>query len=141
MDDVLKIKWETGYMNIYMPMFFPCSIAKLNKLLKVIRLDWEHEEEIIAEMQAYFRRRVPELEAEYKECARCYGIYHQKEADSRRLVENRKFPNGVPMKKDDLQKAREELKYNTEMKRDYEKQAKKAKKDLEWFRREVNYNG
>ena len=45
------------------------------------------------------------------------------------------------MKKDDLQKAREELTYNTKMKRDYEKQAKKAKKDLEWFRREVNYNG
>lgn len=141
MDDVLKIRWEKGHMNVYMPLFFPCSIAKLNKLLNVIRLDWEHEEEIIATMQAFFRRRISELEAEYNECAKYYGVYFQKEADTRRRVESRKFPNGVPMTKDDLQKAREELTFNARMKRDYEKQAKKVKKDLEWFRREVSYNG
>lgn len=141
MDDVLKIRWNTGYMNINMQKFFPCSIAKLNKLLKVIRLDWEHEQELLAQMQTFFSQRLIDLDAEYKKAAKCYGVYYQKEADSRRLVESRKFPNGIPMTKDDLQKARDELKRNTEMKREYEKQAKKAKKDMEWFRREVTCNG
>lgn len=42
----LYIKWETGYMNIHMDFFFPCSQQRFKKLLKVIALDWQHEDEL-----------------------------------------------------------------------------------------------
>lgn len=35
----LNIQWDTGHMTIHMNQFFPCSMTKLNKLLKIIDLD------------------------------------------------------------------------------------------------------
>ena len=46
MNNDLYIKWETGYMNIHMDFFFPCSQQRFKKLLKVIALDWQHEDEL-----------------------------------------------------------------------------------------------
>lgn len=36
---VLSIRWDTGYMDILLDPFFPCSMDKFKKLLKVIDLD------------------------------------------------------------------------------------------------------
>ena len=42
MENIMYIKWDTGHMNIVLQNFFPCSVAKFKKLLKVIALDWEN---------------------------------------------------------------------------------------------------
>ena len=48
MNNDLYIKWETGYMNIHMDFFFPCSQQRFKKLLRVIALDWQHEDESVS---------------------------------------------------------------------------------------------
>ena len=48
----LYIEWETGHMNIHMDFFFPCNIQRFKKLLKIIKLDWQHEEELKEKLKA-----------------------------------------------------------------------------------------
>ena len=56
MNNDLYIKWETGYMNIHMDFFFPCSQQRFKKLLKVIALDWQHEDELKETLKVYFQK-------------------------------------------------------------------------------------
>ena len=34
MEDVLKIEWYTGYMELYLPNFFPCSVRTFKQLMR-----------------------------------------------------------------------------------------------------------
>ena len=56
MDD-LHIKWETGRMVIHLDNFFPTSQARLKKLVKIIRLDW-NSDELIEKLKVYFQEKI-----------------------------------------------------------------------------------
>lgn len=60
MNNILSIQWSSGHMAIYMPAFFPCTAGKLNKLKKYIAMDVEHAEALFKQMQAFFRKCIPE---------------------------------------------------------------------------------
>lgn len=57
-DGVLSIRWDTGYMNIVKDSFFPCSVDRFKKLLKVIDLDWKHDDSLKEELKVYFQERI-----------------------------------------------------------------------------------
>lgn len=61
MDD-LYIKYKNGEMLIHMNAFFPSSQSRLNKLLKVIELDYEHETELKEKLKVYFQNKIAESE-------------------------------------------------------------------------------
>lgn len=42
----ITIRWETGYMTINPDAFFPASTARIRKLLRVVALDFEHQDVI-----------------------------------------------------------------------------------------------
>ena len=42
----ITIRWETGYMTINPDAFFPTSAARIRKLLQVVALDFEHQDDI-----------------------------------------------------------------------------------------------
>lgn len=42
----ITIRWETGYMTINPDAFFPTSTARIRKLLRVVALDFEHQDVI-----------------------------------------------------------------------------------------------
>ena len=42
----ITIRWETGYMTINPDAFFPTSAARIRKLLRVVALDFEHQDVI-----------------------------------------------------------------------------------------------
>lgn len=65
MDD-LYIKWETGKMVIHLDNFFPTSQARLKKLIKIIRLDWQHSDELIEKLKVYFQEKISENEAGFQ---------------------------------------------------------------------------
>ena len=60
MENIMYIKWDTGHMNIVLQNFFPCSVAKFKKLLKVIALDWENCDKLTEELKVYFQNQVVE---------------------------------------------------------------------------------
>lgn len=108
MDD-LCIQWETGHMIIHMDSFFPCGIQKFKKVLKVIELDWRHEKELKEILKVNFQNRIPALVELWKENSKKYYDFKQKEADTTRLIEIRKYPNGLPISKDELKQTKADL--------------------------------
>lgn len=57
-DGVLLIRWETGHMNIILDTFFPCSMDRFKKLLKVVDLDWEHADTLKEKLKVYFQEQI-----------------------------------------------------------------------------------
>lgn len=109
MNNDLYIKWETGCMNIHMDFFFPCSQQRFKKLLKVIALDWQHEDELKETLKVYFQNRIADLVELRKENGKKYFDFKQKAADTQRMIQSRKHPNGVSLSKEELKQARVDL--------------------------------
>lgn len=109
MNNDLYIKWETGYMNIHMDFFFPCSQQRFKKLLKVIALDWQREDELKETLKVYFQNRIADLVELRKENGKKYFDFKQKAADTQRMIQSRKHPNGVSLSKEELKQARADL--------------------------------
>lgn len=86
MEQILYIKWETGYMNINMDRFFPCTKAKFNKLLKIIELDWQHRDELRETLKVYFQERIPNLPKEAEELRNKAATYRMKAADLKEQI-------------------------------------------------------
>lgn len=129
----LYIEWETGYMNIHMDFFFPCSIQNFKKLLKIVCMDWKHEEELKEKLKVYFQNRISELVDLWKENRRKYYDFKQKEADTKNLIESKKHPNGLPVSKDELKQAKADLKQYTAGWKKALSDAKKNKRFKEQF--------
>ena len=109
--ETINITWDNGKgrMNIFLDKFFPTTKTNLKKLLSVISLDWQHEDELREKLKVYFQNKQSEHEAAKKENARKHLEYRQKEADSKEIVTTRKRPNGVPLSKDELKEEKEKL--------------------------------
>jgi hypothetical protein len=92
-----------------MDFFFPCSQQRFKKLLKVIALDWQHEDELKETLKVYFQNRIADLVELRKENGKKYFDFKQKAADTQRMIQSRKHPNGVSLSKEELKQARVDL--------------------------------
>lgn len=101
----LHIEWKPGgcngnnthgEMNIHMDKFFPCSMADFKKLLKIIALDWEHEEAIRETLKSYFQKRIPNLPAEADAEKRNAAEFKEKAAEAKAAfrAERKRIQNG-----------------------------------------------
>lgn len=122
-----------GKMLIHMDYFFPCSQARFKKLLKIITLDWQHEAELKEKLKVHFQNRISDLVELRKENSRKYYDNKQKDADTSRLIESRKHPNGLPVSKDELKQAKADLKEYRESWKKALADAKRNKKFKEQF--------
>lgn len=139
MNNNLYIKWETGYMNIHMDFFFPCSQQRFKKLLKVIALDWQHEDELKETLKVYFQNRIADLVELRKENGKKYFDFKQKAADTQRMIQSRKHPNGVSLSKEELKQARVDLQEYTFS---YKKALSDANSNLKfknWFEKQLEF--
>lgn len=96
MNNDLYIKWETGCMNIHMDFFFPCSQQRFKKLLKVVALDWQHEDELKETLKVYFQNRIPNLPKEAEELKKEAAKYRAKAQKARAAfnAERKRIRNG-----------------------------------------------
>lgn len=122
-----------GEMLIHMDYFFPCSQARFKKLLKIIALDWQHEAELKEKLKVHFQNRIADLVELWKGNSRKYYDSKQKDADTARLIESRKHPNGLPVSKDELKQAKADLKEYRESWKKALADAKRNKKFKEQF--------
>ena len=108
-DGILRFTTPKGRMAIRIAAFFPCSKAKLNKLLKYILQDG-HSQEELEEMKriltAEFEERIRGNEQALKEHAAAYFENKQKSADLNAQLKEGKYPNGLQILKDDRKKLR-----------------------------------
>lgn len=110
--ETINIVWNDGYghMTIYLKAFFPATQAQMKKLLSIIRLDWEHEEDLIAEINNFLVELLETAEEDQKAAAKKYMDVRQCLVDTQTIISEKKWPNGVPLKKDEVKQERERLK-------------------------------
>lgn len=139
MTDTLHIGWGTGYLNIYMKQFFPCSATDYKKLLKLIDLYGSGDEHQI--INDFFRQSIADKEQERLEKTKEYWEWREKELSMQVIVNSKKLPNGLPIRD------KEQLKFYKEYRKEYgankracERKAKKAAKDREWFQNHAVYS-
>lgn len=129
-----------GRMQINMNEFFPTSQARLKKLLKIVALDWHWEKDEIKEyLKVHFQDKIAACETEYKVNGKGYAEYYQKVADTQRLIEDRKRPNGVPLKPEEVKAERENLKVYKSMEADYLRTAKKYQRKKKQYSDNLEY--
>lgn len=111
MQEYIFIKFERSGMEIYINEFFPCNQTKFKKLFKVVReFAWlNNVQEIVAQLELNFRRRIEEAEDRCKNQGRKYLEAMQEYNDFNRMIQSRKHPNGVPLKKEELKEVKEKL--------------------------------
>lgn len=80
-----------GNMMIHLNNFFPCSLAKFKKLLKVIEMD-SNDKELKEELKIYFQNRISALREDIKDSEKAA-------AGLARKVETGKYQNGVMIPK------------------------------------------
>lgn len=59
--ETIIIRWTTGGMEINPAAFFPTSAARVRKLLRVISLDYDHQDDIRERLARYCTERAQEL--------------------------------------------------------------------------------
>lgn len=116
MDD-LYIKYDNGEMLIHMNAFFPCSQSRLNKLLKVIELDWQHETELKEKLKVYFQNKIAESGNLQLEAGASALEWNKKIAGINILIATKKKANGEKFTKDELKQKKEDLRYYKAMAR------------------------
>lgn len=57
----IKIRWETGHMEINPDVFFPTSAVRIRKLLRVVALDFEHQDDLRMQLAGACESRAQEL--------------------------------------------------------------------------------
>lgn len=62
----IRVKWDGGYLILDRGLAFPASVDFLKKFLKTVRLDWEHEIEILTDLAEYLEYNVGRCEAKAK---------------------------------------------------------------------------
>lgn len=115
MMNVIQIRWNRGQMTVNQNEFFPASISNINKLKKVIDMDWKSQKYIQNCMVEYLEERISSCELAKKNFSEKYFKYMQEKADLKQIVSSMKHPNGIPLTKEKLARCRTDLKTATSM--------------------------
>lgn len=119
-----------GQMTIHCENFFPCSQATLKKLLKVVDMDFEHQEDLLNRMMEFLK----DYEVQKRDLKEAIKRNFQKEYETmcslQHLIHDGRFPNGLPLKKDDRKVKMEELKEQKKVVNRIQQEFKQADRDM-----------
>lgn len=127
----IKIETPNGYMWINLDQFFPAPTQKLNKLIKIILLDYRHSFELMRKIKLFVRGEIETAKNAKTYYARMYQESRQTRVDLQEQVSSRKYPNGVPIPKDVLKTKKADLKHYKMLESQYLSGFKKCEKDIE----------
>lgn len=90
-------------------------------------------------IESLLSRKIPESEAEFQRCGKKYMDFKQRAADTGRMVQSKKRPNGVPLTKEELKVEKERLKNYREWEKDYLRQTKKHQQEKKQYLEHLEY--
>lgn len=108
----ITIRWEAGYMTINPDAFFPTSTARIRKLLRVVALDFEHQDVIRMQLAGACESRAQEILDGRKSLANEAVNHHQKAADLEPQIER---SGAFRKKKREFEATAEKLRQNAEV--------------------------
>lgn len=131
----LHIEWINesggkGQMTIHCENFFPCSQATLKKLLKVVDMDFEHQEDLLNRMMEFLKQYEVQKRELKESIKKQFQGEYEKMRSLQHLIKDGRFPNGLPLKKDDRKVKMEELKEQKKVVNSLQQEFKQADRDM-----------
>ena len=120
-----------GHMTINCEFFFPAPQNKLNQMLNIVELDYEHREDAVKQFLDYLEGYQKTCEEMLPKIAEDYSLERTKMSELKDNVDHCKHTNGVPFTKDELKSAKETLKELKKEVNSLEKDFKTLQKKLQ----------
>ena len=134
---VMHIHYDHGHMSINLAWFFPCGRSVWNKLNKTMKLDWNNYEKMILDLECWFNETIKHADFYQKAYCNKWNEHHQKACDLKRLIDEGKLSNGVPLGKEDIKKLTGEYKKASNAEKSDLKAARDFKKLKERLEQQV----
>lgn len=81
------------------------NVADFRKLLKIVRLDWEHRDEHMEKLKNYLQWRIKDCESSKNRCQE----YAEKEIAAMKMYSTGKLPDGTPIADEGLTRLRQSI--------------------------------
>lgn len=130
----LNLHWENGRMTIHMDNFFPCPQNKLKQLLKIIddKGEWQDRSMYRSQILEFLHDAEEQAQQEMKVIAKDYDREMSLQSEMSHAIKDGRYANGLPVKKDDLKKMKEDLKkqktVTSDLMKNFKDASRKAKK-------------
>lgn len=108
--DELKLHYPDGRMIINMTCFFPASAKDIRKLYDTILISSESPDDIVDRILKHFDKRNIEMERTARKAADDCIDHRTEYEEKKRQYKAGKKTNGVPIRKEDLPKWRDQMK-------------------------------
>lgn len=128
----LHIEWNDGHgqMTIHCENFFPCSQATLKKLLKVVDMDFQHQDDLLNSMMQFLKQYEIQKRELKESIKKQFQGEYEKMCSLQHLIDDGRFPNGLPLKKDDRKVKQAELKEQKKVVNGLQQEFKQADRDM-----------
>lgn len=108
--EVLEIKWATGHMKIILEKMFPTTKTHFKKLLKVVSMDFKHQDQLRETLMKHFQYRKIKHKNELENWKRRLVEVKPKVEDLENQLNDAKWHNAVFHVKKNVKLLKEELK-------------------------------
>ena len=141
MKEIVEITYNGGHghMTIVVAKFFPTSKVRIDKLKKVIDLDWEHSEQIWVDIRERLKELIPELEADKQKEAHTFHHYNEEVAWLKNRLKDKTSPQGVKLTKEQLEEYREKKKRFGEIARNAKSDFNRIQRQIEQVKQNLEY--
>lgn len=141
MKETVDITYNGGYghMTIVVAKFFPTSKARIDKLKKIIDMDWEHREQVWVDIRERLKEVLPELETEKKKEAHTFFHYNEEVVWLKNRLKDKTSPQGVKLTKEQLEEYREKKKRFGEIARKAKSDFNRIQKQIEQVKQNLEY--
>lgn len=110
--ETLHILTESGYMDINIDEFFPCTKESFRKVFKIIHSNWKNDvNELIELLKVNFQKRLVEEKDLKESYGKKYVDAMQKKTNLERRIKEKKRTDGSTLTKDELEVMREEKRH------------------------------
>ena len=97
--DIL-FKTPNGHMQIYCDSMFPCDKRRFKKIINLMLWDYESRDDNIKNLRQFFEDSIKTNDDLIPSYVKTYFDKHQEWSDTERILSDRKYPNGLPVKTD-----------------------------------------
>lgn len=134
----MTINYPRGRMVIRLDEFFPTSQARFKKLLKIMEMDNDFEQNLIV-LEQFFEEKLEKLKESKVSFAKSYWKYNQDVADITEQVKSKKFPNGVSMTKLQVDQSKKALSDAKNLRKDYKLLFNAAERDIQGIKKNMEF--
>lgn len=99
------VKWDTGDLTLDIEQFFPTSQARVKKLVKIVKLDWQDGEGTLEYIRCYLEGEAAQVRSKLSWMVPKFKAILYDPKEIKQINKLKKWPDGTPvqpLEKDNL---------------------------------------